>query len=178
MSMLAKGKMAAMTAAKVAGGQAMTLLDASPAHRFFVYLEINGLVEAGFTNITGLSMERDVEDFPEGGLNDRIHKLPGRFKQSRVTLKRGVSFSPVLWEWFFKDDFAEKMSVKKTNMSIIQFSSYSIVPVRWYNLEDAYPAKWSISDFDAGSAQISIETVEIVYSKLTVDAISSALANL
>lgn len=176
MSLLAKGKIAAMQAAKVAGGQLMSQLDPSPAHRFFIYLEVNGLVEAGFTQISGMSMERVVEPYEEGGVNDRVHQLPGRFKQSSITLKRGVSFSDVLWQWFFKDDFASKGKIHKTNMSIIQFSSYSVIPVRWYNLEDAYPIKWSVSDFDATSSQVAIESVEIVYSKLTVDATPKSAA--
>ena len=56
--------------------------------------EIQGLglnVQLGFfTQVTGFSSQVDVLEYPEGGRNDFVHRLPTRVKQGNITLKRGV----------------------------------------------------------------------------------------
>ena len=44
-----------------------------------------------FTQITGFSAQLDVLEYPEGGVNDYVHRLPTRIKQGNITLKRGVT---------------------------------------------------------------------------------------
>ena len=44
-----------------------------------------------FTQVTGFSAQLDVLEYPEGGINDYVHRLPTRIKQGNITLKRGVT---------------------------------------------------------------------------------------
>ena len=53
-----------------------------------------------FTQITGFSAQLDVLEYPEGGDNDYVHRLPSRIKQGNITLKRGVTDERALYEWF------------------------------------------------------------------------------
>jgi len=39
-------------------------------------VEINGLVVGGFSEVSGLEVEIDVEEYREGGKNEYVHYLP------------------------------------------------------------------------------------------------------
>ncbi len=56
------------------------------AFRFEV--RFDDLAVAAFSEISGLQLETDVHDHQEGGLNEFVHKFPGRTTQTNLTLKR------------------------------------------------------------------------------------------
>lgn len=91
-------------------------LDPAPAYLF--YVELSGIIVALFTECSGLQVKRDVLELKEGGLNHYVHKLPGRVEYTNITLKRGLSMSRALWDWFSvgMHDF----NVQRLNFSIIQ----------------------------------------------------------
>src|SRR3954454_4045214 len=61
---------------------------------------VDGLTIGAFTEVSGLSVQIDVEELPEGGQNQFVHKLPGRMKWPNLVLKRGITTSDTLFEWF------------------------------------------------------------------------------
>ena len=67
--------------------------------RFGVTIPALNVQVGFFTELTGMSLQVDVMEYPEGGLNDYVHKLPGRVKHNNVTLKRGVTNETALLEW-------------------------------------------------------------------------------
>jgi len=48
-----------------------------PYLAFDFLVEIEGLVVGGFTDVTGLQREVEVQDYREGGVNEYVHKLWG-----------------------------------------------------------------------------------------------------
>ena len=53
--------------------------------------------------VTGFSSQVDVLEYPEGGQNTFVHRLPTRVKQGNITLKRGVITSDkALLDWYQK----------------------------------------------------------------------------
>ena len=56
----------------------------------------------------------DVLEYPEGGNNFFVHRLPSRVKQGNITLKRGVSKEASLLEWLGKS----VVPAEPTNLSI------------------------------------------------------------
>jgi phage tail-like protein len=157
------------------------MVDPAPAYKFFIYVELSGVIEAKFTEVSGLSVEREVETYYEGGNNDRVHHLPGRIKYGNITLKRGVTFSRTLWDWFHKKPTsptggsAKYGIVNKIPLSIILYSPYSVIPARWYDLEEAFPVKLVGPSLNTDSNEIAIEELEIAYSKLTLSQPSEKL---
>jgi phage tail-like protein len=89
--------------------------DPAPAHIF--YVEISGVVVALFTECSGLSLQREVLPRREGGRNDITHYLPGPVTQEKLTLKRGLSISQELWDWF--NEGVNNFAVDRKNISII-----------------------------------------------------------
>jgi len=55
-----------------------TATKPDPYASFRFRVEIDGITEAQFSDVTGLSLETDVEPYEEGGINDFVHQLPKR----------------------------------------------------------------------------------------------------
>src|SRR5437763_14627040 len=65
----------------------------------FVF-SVEGLTIGAFTEVSGLSVSIDVEELAEGGQNQYTHKLPGRMKWPNLVLKRGITETDNLFQWF------------------------------------------------------------------------------
>jgi phage tail-like protein len=115
-----------------------------------------------FTQVQGLSAQLDVLEYQEGGRNDMVHKLPSRIKQGNITLKRGLTTEGALLAWFQ----ASVVQAKPTDLSITLYDSQGN-PQRSWSFAQAYPVKWSASDFNAGGTEIMTETLEIAHSGIT-----------
>ncbi|RLC95490.1 MAG: phage tail protein [Chloroflexi bacterium] len=139
------------------------VVDYLQNYRFTV--EIEGMSHAQFTECSGLDVEREVFSYEEGGLNDQIHKLPGRVKYSNVTLKRGYAAGSDLWDWFQSIIEGEQ---KRKNVSIVLHYYDGSEAWRW-NLVRAYPVKWVGPAFKVDDNGVSIETLELTHEGMTLE---------
>ena len=139
---------------------------------FNYFVEIDGLIVGGFTEVTGLQIETEVQEYREGGLNDYVHKLPGATRYpSNLVLKRGLTDAETFWSWH-QDVVQGK--VERKNGSIFLLDSQR-VPATWWNFANAYPVKWSGPELRAGSNAVAVETVELVHQGITKPTASSLL---
>ena len=134
--------------------------EPSPALAFKFWIEIESIVVAEFKECSGLSLERDVQRVEEGGVNDRVHILPGRTKQSNIVLKYGVTDSTKLWDWY--QDGLYDGKVKKINFSILLRNVEGDVLRRW-NVKEGFPVKWEGPQLNTETNQVAIETLEIAH---------------
>jgi phage tail-like protein len=132
----------------------------NPLPVFKFWVEIESIVVAEFQDCSGLRMERAIEKIEEGGVNDRVHILPGRTTYSNITLKYGISTSTELWDWFREGILDGK--VKRINFSIILRDVTGSVARRW-DIVDAFPVRWEGPQFTSDSNQVAIETLEIAH---------------
>ncbi len=130
------------------------------AQSFRFYVEIMGILCAEFLECSGISAEREVEEIEEGGVNDFVHRLPGRIKYQNIVLKRGITYDRDLWEWFKAGEFDG--CVHRVNMSII-IGNAELRKVKQWDVYDAYPVRWSSTDLSTDSLQVAIETLEIAH---------------
>lgn len=138
--------------------------DVLAAFRFVV--QIDGINQATFTECTLPTLEIEVHQQAEGGLNHAIHQLPGRVKAGKITLKRGITASSELLQWYM--DVAQgQIQDCQRDVSVILYNSQSQEVLRW-NLEKAFPTKWSGPSFASGNSQAAIETLELAYHSLSV----------
>lgn len=135
-----------------------------PLGGFRFGLEIDQQTQGWFSECSGLNITRKTTPQPEGGVNDYVHQLPGRIEQSQITLKRGLAGND-LWNWFQEGIYDGK--VKRRNVSIKLYSTDRTKVKRW-NLTNAYPVKWSSSEFKADSNQLFVESIELVHHGLEV----------
>lgn len=133
--------------------------DADPYGGFRFRVEILGLQVGGFTEVSGLEREVQIEDFREGGVNDYTHKLATMTKYQNLTLKRGLADASELWGWH-QDVVNGKIERRQVTVVLIDISGRDTW--RWV-VEKAYPVKWSGAPFNASTNTILVESVELVH---------------
>src|SRR5215207_6334366 len=92
------------------------------------YVEIGGLAQAVFTEMSGLQVETAVTEYEEGGNNGFVHRLPGRTKVSNLTLKRGVTNSNEFFNWYM-EILQGKIDTK--NISVVMYDTRGTQLARW-----------------------------------------------
>ena len=117
-------------------------------------------MDARFQSVSGLSVEIQNEDRVEGGENRFTHQLPLRSKYSTLTLKRGFVKDSELIYWC-RDAF-ENFQFKPVDL-IVSLLNEKHEPVKSWNIIHAWPAKWSVSDFNAQENSLVIETLDLNY---------------
>ena len=130
-----------------------------PYLSFRFLVEIQGLIVGGFSEVSGLQAETEVEEKREGGVNDYVHKLPTITKYPNITLKRGITDSDVLWNWH---QDVVKGKFKRRTVYIILQDSEGNEKWRW-EFDDAYPVKWTGPDLKADSSTVAVETLELAH---------------
>jgi phage tail-like protein len=116
-----------------------------------------------FTQVSGFSAQVDVLEYPEGGINDFVHRLPSRIKQANITLKRGITSEKSLLAWFNQT----VVKVQQTDMSI-HVLDYEGNVVQTWSFRNAYPVKWTGSDLNAGGSEFLTQSLEIAHNGMKV----------
>lgn len=131
---------------------------AGQAFRF--YVEIGGILSAEFTECTGLSVDREIVEIAAGGVNDFIYKKPSRLRWSNITLRRGITYSRDLWDWFCAGMYGG--AVIRKNISII-LGNAQMKKVKHWDVLAAFPAKWSGADLSTSTLEVALESIEIAH---------------
>jgi phage tail-like protein len=132
-------------------------LDPYAAFNFLV--EIDSLVVAGFTEVTGLQADTEIEERREGGVNDHVHKLIKVTKYPNLVLKRGITDSDVLWSWY--RSVVAGVIVRRNGAVIMQDVARNRA-WRW-NFQQAYPVKWTGPELRSQNSTVAVETLELVH---------------
>lgn len=142
---------------------------ADPYAGFRFLVEIDSLVVAGFSEVTGLEMEMSPEEYQEGGVNRFTHKLPGRFAHPNLVLRRGLTDSQALWDWVQETALGvESGSVERRNVRVIVLDSTGRESRGWEFLR-AYPVKWTGPELSAGDGSVAVEALELVHDGLATE---------
>jgi len=140
--------------------QIRSLTNAS--FRFVV--NVNGMPAGAFTDCTLPSLELELEEVKEGGMNTYTHQLPGRRKSARITLKNGVGLLNQLLPWYIKT-MNEQFTRRRVTITLF---SALIIPVMVWDIEDAYPVKWVGPDLQSGANSVAIQTLELACGAINV----------
>lgn len=120
-----------------------------------------------FQEVSGLSFEIETESFTEGGENRFGYKLPKRVKYPNLVLKRGLITSKVLTDWInsAKDGFfwASPFTLFQPSDILVTLMNETGEPIAVWNVVQAYPVKWAMSDLNANGNNVAVETIELAY---------------
>jgi phage tail-like protein len=138
----------------------------NPSFRFTV--DVGGVRQGAFTECTLPTMEWEVEEVKEGGLNTSVHQLLGRRKAARVTLKNGIG-KEELGHWYIKgiNEFKANPQGIREHVTITMFD-VKHQPILIWDIQDAYPVKWTGPQFKTDSNAIAIQTLELVCGEITL----------
>jgi phage tail-like protein len=118
----------------------------------------------GFSEIKGLDMETEMEEYREGGVNDHVHSFFKATKFPRLVLKYGVMDSSILWKWY---ESYTNGTETKLDGSIVLYNQAGDVICTW-SFVQAFPVKWVGPELKAMSGDVAIETLELIHGGLTV----------
>jgi|SRR5580704_1369518 phage tail-like protein len=134
-----------------------------PFRSYNFAVEVEGLVAGGFSEVSGLEIDIEVQQYREGGVNGFIHQRAGPAKYpSNLIFKRGVTDSKVLWNWYWD---VVQGTINRKNVSVLLMDESGEERLRW-NFEQAYPVKWAGPGLHAGSNEVAIETLELAHKGL------------
>lgn len=137
-----------------------------PYGTFNFLVEIDGVVSAGFTDVSGLAAEVEPVDYREGNEPMHVRKLPGLRKFSNVTLKRGLTTDRGLWTWF---KTGLDGALERRTVTIVLLDDDRAPVLRW-TLRAAWITKWEGPQLAAkGGADVAIETIELVHEGLDLE---------
>ncbi len=119
-----------------------------------------------FQEVSGLTVEIETEDVREGGQNMYKHKLPTVARYSNLVLRRGfVSMGSPLATWcnetLLLADFTKPIQTTDVQLDLLNDKGE---PLATWAFMEAWPVKWSLSDFKSQDNALAIETLELAYS--------------
>ncbi|MBC7255996.1 MAG: phage tail protein [Chloroflexi bacterium] len=134
------------------------------AYRFVV--QIDGVPEAYFTECTLPTLEVEVEEEKEGGYNTGTHLLPGRVRRGSLTLKRGLARSSALLAWYLSV-MQGQITKAQRQVSVMLLDENGAPILRW-DLQNAYPTKWTGPTLNTSRSDAAIETLELAFESVVV----------
>lgn len=144
-----------------------------PYTAFNFLVEIEGLLVGGFSEVTGLQIETEVEEYREGGRNGYIHKLAGPTRYpANLVLKHGLTDIESLWSWHQE---IVKGNIERKNGTIYLLDRRQL-PAMWWDFKGAYPVKWTGPELRADANNVAVETVELVHQGISKPALSSQVS--
>jgi phage tail-like protein len=135
------------------------LRQPDPLRGFRFLVEIEGIASGGFARVKGLTREVKIESRREGGVNDYEHKLVSGVSYASVVLERGLLLDD-LWQWAL--DAADGNVTRKNVRIRLRDEANQLSKWAW-QIESAFPVKWSTSDLDGSSSQVLVESLELAH---------------
>ncbi|MEP7305170.1 MAG: phage tail protein [Acidobacteriota bacterium] len=143
--------------------------ETDPFASFNFLVESGGLIQAGFSECTGLNSETNVVEYREGRDDTTVRKLTGLAKFGNVTLKRGVATGRQMFDWrrMVSEPSDDAAREPRRNISILLLDEKRQEQVR-FNLKNAWPSKWTGPDFKAAANEVAIEQLELCHEGVTI----------
>ena len=132
-----------------------------PYKNFRFLVEIDDIVQAGFSEATIPDSTQDPIEYREGTEPPTARKIPGLIKYGNVTLKWGITDSLDLYNWRKLVEQGKTKDARR-NMAIILVDEEGSPKSRW-EFNDAWPSKYDAPDLNAKGTDIAVETLEIVH---------------
>ena len=140
-----------------------------PPVSFHFMVEVLGLSanrhDVRFTEVSGLAVDLETEEVVEGGENRFVQKYPVRGKYPELVLKRGLLADSAIIAGV--RSCIEDFRIEPKNIVVMLLNEEHQPLVTWH-LVNAYPTKWSVSDLNASSNTVTIESMQFFYQYFTV----------
>ncbi|MDX6710770.1 MAG: hypothetical protein QOH96_1786 [Blastocatellia bacterium] len=142
-----------------AAAQPTTGAYVDPYRAYNFKMEVLGITEGHFTEVTGMEATINPISYREAGNSQVVHYVPGRTEFGAITLRYGLTKSRELWDWFMS---GVKGKVQRKNISIVLVDSDGATEVMRWNLINAWVTQWRGTQLDALSQEVAIESLTLV----------------
>lgn len=148
--------------AGIALAKRVTGFRTDPFGAFNFHVEIDGLIVGGFSEVSGLSIETEVERKREGGVNDSEHVYFKSSKAADIQLKRGMADVDQLYGWYAE---VAKGKIKRKNGTIYLLDNAG-TPITWWDFFESFPIKWTGPTLNAESTAVATESITLVVQRI------------
>jgi phage tail-like protein len=124
------------------------------------------LCDASFAECDGLEMTMDSKTIREGGNNAAQIRLLGAVTYGTLTLKRGMTASFDLWNWFESLYEPDKPTARGDTTVTVFAADGSTEEVRFF-LERCLPVKLKAPPLNAKDGIVAIEELQLAYEWLS-----------
>jgi phage tail-like protein len=144
------------------------MMNSYPPGSFYFQLQFGDMrtpADNAFQEATGLAAELEIEEIQEGGQAYK-HRMPKGTKHGTLVLRRGfVNVNSLLANWVnasINTDFTKPTQTTDVLLSLLNGQD---VPLATWHFREAWPVKWSMSDFKSQENALAIETLEVAYAE-------------
>ncbi|AFZ24161.1 conserved hypothetical phage tail region protein [Cylindrospermum stagnale PCC 7417] len=144
--------------------------------RFYLELKLDGSqepIDGYFMECQGFKRTHDVIEIAEvtpqkmgaskSGLVVRT-KLPGNVKNNNLILRRGMTISMTMWNWF-KAVEQGNWAKQRRDGSLTIYNQASLEVAR-FEFKRGWPSSYKITDMNASANEFEVEEVEVVIEDL------------
>jgi phage tail-like protein len=145
--------------------------------RFYIELKLDGSqepVDAYFMECKGFKQsqaaveacEVSPRQWGKAKSGQLVHtKLPGNVKTSNLTLRRGMTQSPTLWNWF--ESIQQGGWAKQLRDGSLTIYDQTGDPQTIFNFTGAWPMSYQVSDLSVSTTELAIEEMELAIESFT-----------
>ena len=141
------------------------------AFNFAAEIAVNGvsprICNAAFAECDGLDMRMQVRMLHEGGNNAHQFLLAGPVSYSNLILRRGMTTTFDLWDWFAKVAASGGLP-RSSQAAVVLLAADGTERVRFI-LERCLPVRLKAPRLNALESAIAIEELELAYESLRVE---------
>jgi len=126
-------------------------------------IELSGMVKGFFSECAGIGSEHELIEHKLVTPSGHAYTImqPGRIKWNQLTLKRGITDSLDIWDWYNLVERGKVKSMRK-HCSLLMFKRDYTTVARWDILR-AWPLKVSGPDLKADSNDYGLEEFVLVH---------------
>ena len=136
---------------------------------FSVELRVKGVLprvcNAAFSDCDGLEMTMEAKTIKEGGNNAQLHRVAGLLAYGTLTLKRGMTATFDLWDWFAK--VVEDPSLRADG-EVVVLAQDGVTERARFVVERCLPVKLKAPTLNAKDGAVAIEELQLAYESLTL----------
>jgi phage tail-like protein len=139
-----------------------------PVPVFHYHVEIDGIDAIAFSEVSGLSIERETITYKDGlSCKEGPKHMPGISTPVKLTMKKGIVKSDSkLYDWINSINIT---TVDKKNITISLMDESGDSPVVSWKVTDAFPTKLEAPSFNATSNEVAIESMELTADDLKLE---------
>ena len=147
-----------------------TVVSPFTGFNFAVEINVAGVAplicSAAFAECDGLEMSMEVKTIREGGNNGTQIRLTGPRSYGQLTLKRGMTASFDLWDWFAAT--LTNPALRADGEVVLYAARISETPCARFLLTRCLPVKLKAPPLNAADGKVAIEEFQVAYETLTL----------
>jgi len=132
-----------------------------PYRDFRFVLEIDGIKQAGFSEVTIPDTTQEPIEYREGNEPPTARKQPGLIKYGNVSLKWGATNSMDLYNWRKLVEDGKSKEYRR-NVAVVLIDEEGKPQARW-EFSQAWPTKYDAPDLKATGTSVAIESLDLVH---------------